>query len=479
MFIYAGNSDQILKHMFGILEFIDKIILAYNEYVGGYLLLLILIPAGLYFSVRFKFLQLRKIGHSIQVISGKFDKEEDAGDINHFRALTTALSATVGTGNIVGVALAIYWGGPGAILWMWLTGLLGMMLKFVECTLSLKYRKVNEDGSISGGPMYYMEKGLKDRFGNFAKLLAIIFAFATIVCSLGTGNIAQSNSISDVMFTNYNIPTWVAGVLLSVLVFMVIVGGIRRIAKITSRLVPLMAIMYFLACILIIALFYKEIPHAFSMIISDAFTGTAATGGFIGSSLMMTIRFGVARGLFSNEGGQGSAAIAHAAAKTKYAAREGLVASVGPFIDTLIICTLTALVVILTGAWKGGVEGVGMTLEGFTNGLKVINLDFIGRHIVAIGLLLFAFSTMISWSYYGDRATEYLFGRRYLTHYRLVFVLFVFLGAIWGIDIVWHFVDMVITFMTIPNLIAMILLAGVVSKEVNHYFKGKHDKALP
>ena len=255
MFIYAGIYDQILKHMFGILEFIDKIILAYNEYVGGYLLLLILIPTGLYFSVRFKFLQLRKIGHSIQVISGKFDKEEDAGDINHFRALTTALSATVGTGNIVGVALAIYWGGPGAILWMWLTGLLGMMLKFVECTLSLKFRKVNEDGSISGGPMYYMEKGLKDRFGNFAKLLAIIFAFATIVCSLGTGNIAQSNSISDVMLTNYNIPTWLAGAILSVLVFMVIVGGIRRIAKITSRLVAVMAIMYFVACILIVALF--------------------------------------------------------------------------------------------------------------------------------------------------------------------------------------------------------------------------------
>ncbi len=453
-----------------ILNAIDKGIVAYNEYVGGYLILSLLIPTGLYFAFKFKFLHVTKIKHAFDIIRGKYDKAEDTGDINHFRALTTALSATVGTGNIVGVALAIYYGGPGAVFWMWVTGFLGMILKFVECTLSFLFRKVHEDGSISGGPMYYIETGLKNTLGSFAKVMAVIFALATILCSLGTGNMAQSNSISDVLLSNYNIPTAGTGIIVTALVLLVIVGGIKRIAEVTSKLVPFMAVAYFAAAITVIILFIDRIPAAFYLIFTDAFTGTAATGGFIGAAFIITLRFGVARGLFSNEAGQGSAAIAHAAAKTKYPVREGLVASVGPLVDTLIICTLTALVVILTGSWQSGIKGVGMTVDGFTKGLAPLGLTGLGQHIVAGGLILFAFSTIISWSYYGNRAVEYLVGAKYLKIYQLVFGLFVFFGSVWGIDLVWHFVDMVITFMTIPNLIAILILSPIVKKEVTKYF---------
>jgi len=454
-----------------IVKFIDTIFVTYNEYVGGYALLIMLVPAGIYFAFKFKFLHVTKLGHAIQVIRGKFDKKEDTGDINHFRALTTALSATVGTGNIVGVALAIYYGGPGAIFWMWITGFLGMIHKFVECTLSFKYRKVHEDGSISGGPMYYMELGLKKKLGGAAKVMAVVFAIATILCSLGTGNMAQSNSISDVLKTNYNIPVLITAIVVAFLVLLVIVGGIKRIAEVTSKLVPFMAVFYFVGAITIIIIFIDKIPAAFLLIIKSAFTGTAATGGFIGSVFIITLRYGVARGLFSNEAGQGSAAIAHAAAKTEHPVREGLVASVGPMIDTLIICTLTALVIILTGAWTSGIEGVGMTLAGFSTGFGRIGLEGLAGHVVAGGLILFAFSTIISWSYYGSRGAEYLLGEKSIKPYQYLYGVFVFLGAIGKIEIVWHFVDMVITFMTIPNLIAILLLAPVVKKETEKYFE--------
>jgi AGCS family alanine or glycine:cation symporter len=461
-----------------IVKFIDNLFVQYTEYVGGIALLIMLVPTGLYFAFKFKFLHVTKLGHAIQVIRGKYDKKEDTGDINHFRALTTALSATVGTGNIVGVALAIYWGGPGAIFWMWITGFLGMILKFVECTLSFKFRKVHEDGSISGGPMYYMEMGLKKILGQGAKVMAVVFAIATILCSLGTGNMAQSNSISDALKRSYEIPLWATAIAVTILVLLVIVGGIKRIAEVTSKLVPFMAVFYFVSAITIIIVFFREIPAAFLLIFKSAFTGTAATGGFIGSVFIITLRHGVARGLFSNEAGQGSAAIAHAAAKTKHPVREGLVASVGPLVDTLIICTLTALVVILTGAWNSGIKGVGMTIEGFSRGLSQIGLQGLAEHVVTGGLLLFAFSTIISWSYYGTRGAEYLLGEKFIVPYRYLYGVFVFLGAIGKIDIVWHFVDVVITFMTIPNLIAIILLAPVVKKETENYFEHMKTQQL-
>ena len=453
-----------------IVNFIDNIIVKYNDYIGGYLLLILLVPTGIYYTIKLKFLHLTTFYHSLKIIGGKYDKKDDTGDINHFRALTTALSATVGTGNIVGVALAIYFGGPGAIFWMWVTGFLGMILKFVECTLSLKFRIINEDGSVSGGPMYYMEHGLKEKLGSFSKVLAIIFAVAAILCSPGTGNMAQSNSMADALNQNYSIPVWLSGAFIAFIVLLVIVGGIKRIAEWTSKLVPFMAFFYFVSAITVIIVLHKQIPSAFSMIMNHAFSGTAMAGGFIGSVFIMTLIWGVRRGLFSNEAGQGSAAIAHAAAKTEYPAREGLVASVGPFVDTLVICTLTALVIILTGAWSCGKQGVEMTLIGFTRGLSHIGMGAWAKHIVAGGLLLFAFSTIISWSYYGTRASQYLFGTKSIKPYRYVYGLFVFLGALGKIDIVLHFVDMVITFMTIPNLIAIILLTSVVKKEINKYF---------
>lgn len=485
------SFSNILDYLGGVVyNSVDQAIVSYNEYVGGILILILLIPTGLYFIIRLKFLNVTRLRHSIRIVAGKYDKKDDVGDVNHFKALTTALSATVGTGNIVGVALAISLGGPGSIFWMWITGFLGMILKYSECTLSHKYRTFNSDGSVSGGPMYYIRNGLKTKLGGFAKILAAVFAGATILCSLGTGNMAQSNSMTGVFHESYGImehvtifgsmvPTKIiTGLIITVLVLMVIIGGIKRIAEVTSKLVPIMAVLYFISALVVIIIMIDQVPAAFSMIVNNAFTGTAATGGFIGSTFILTLIWGVRRGLFSNEAGQGSAPIAHAAAKTDYPAREGLVASLEPLVDTLIICTLTALVIILTGAWTTGDEATAFTVTGMERGLDKIGLQVIAKHIVAIGLLLFAFSTIISWSYYGTRAVNYLFGEKYIKPYRYIYGLFVFFGCIWGIDLVWHFVDMVITFMTIPNLIALLLLAPVVIRETKRYFEAM-DKLEP
>ena len=345
-----------------------------------------------------------------------------------------------------------------------------MATKFVGCTLSHHYRVVHEDGSVSGGPMYYIENGLKDKLGVFSKVLGALFAIGTVFCSFGTGNLAQSHSMADALATNYGIPNIFTGVIVAVFVFLVIVGGLKRIATVTSRLVPLMAVLYVAAALLVIISNASHIFPALAMIVTDAFTGTAATGGFIGSSFMLAARFGVARGLFSNEAGQGSAPIAHAAAKTKWSVREGLVASVGPLIDTLIICTMTALVILITDSWSSGLKGVSMTIDGFGNGLGALGLTFAAKHIVAITLFLFAFSTTISWSYYGDRAVEYLIGEKGIKPYRVAYCAVAFLGTIWGLDIVWAFTDVVITFMTIPNLIGILLLFPVVKRLTSEYF---------
>ncbi len=433
--------------------------------------MLLLLPVGIYFTFSLKFIQIRNLKHSLDIIRGKFDDPKDIGEISHWRALTTALSATVGTGNIAGVALAIYWGGPGAVFWMWVTGFLGMATKFVGCTLAHHYRVVHADGSISGGPMYYIERGLKQRFGLFAKVLAVLFSAGTVLVSFGLGNMAQSNSIADAMFTNYHLPHWLTGLTLTILVFMVIIGGIRRIAQITSKLVPIMGFLYGAGAVIIILLHLEFVLPALRMIVHDAFTGTAASGGFVGSTFLITARWGIARGIFSNEAGQGSAPIAHAAAKTKWAVREGAVAAVGPLIDTLIICTMTALVIIFTGSWDSGLKGVSMTMSAYNAGLAPIQLTMITKHIVPISLLLFAFSTTLGWSYYGDRAATYLFGQGSILPYRLVYCLFLFMGSIWSLDLVWNFSDMAITFMTIPNLIAVVLLFPTLKRLTHEYFE--------
>lgn len=465
--------------MDNILNFIDSGIQWYNDYIGGYAVLFLLIPTGLYFIFRLKFLNVTKLAHSIAIVRGKYDDKHDAGDVNHFKALTTALSATVGTGNIVGVALAIYLGGPGAIFWMWVTGFLGMILKYSECTLSHKYREFNQDGSVSGGPMYYIKKGITEVYNwpIFAKVLAVIFAISTILASLGTGNMAQSNGMADALFTTYGWNVYYTGAIITGLVLLIIVGGLKRIADVTSKLVPFMAVAYFIAAVVVLVDTADQIPHTFYLIFSDAFTGSAATGGFVGSTFIMTMLWGVRRGLFSNEAGQGSAPIAHAAAKTEYAVREGLVASLEPLVDTLIICTLTALMLINTGAWNSGEQGVGMTILAMNTGLAKIGLAGIGKHIVTWSLIMFAFSTIIAWSYYGTRAANYLLGEKSVKYYYWLYGAFVFFGSIFSLDIVWHFVDMVITFMTIPNLIALLLLSGVLIRETNAYFeKMKKEK---
>jgi len=456
--------------MHPILQSIDEVIQSYNNYIGSYAVLAMLVPTGIYFIIRLKFLNVTRLFHSIRIVAGKYDKKGDKGDVNHFKALTTALSATVGTGNIVGVSLAIYFGGPGAIFWMWVTGFLGMILKYAECTLSHKFRRFNSDGTVSGGPMYYMEHGLKSKLGKGAKVLAVIFAIATILCSLGTGNMAQANSITDALLSSYNIEVWLSGLVITGLVLLVIVGGIRRIAEVTSFLVPFMAIMYFIAAVTVLVIMHAEIPGAFRLIFYDAFHGEYAKEAGILGGLFLAMTWGIRRGLFSNEAGHGSAPIAHAAARTEYPAREGLVASLEPLIDTLIICTLTALVIIVTGAWQENIMGVGMTLVGMSTGLEQIGLHAWALHIVTLGLLLFAFSTVISWSYYGSRAANYLLGEKYIKPYSYLYAIFVFLGSVFSIELVWHFVDMVITFMTIPNLIALILLSGVIVRETKSYF---------
>lgn len=457
--------------MNNFLETINDWIQAYNVYIGGYAILALLVPAGLFFTFYLRFLQVAKLGHALKIVSGRLKSSQSQGDVSSYKALTTALSATVGTGNIVGVALAIHYGGPGAVFWLWVVGFLGMAVKLVECTLAQRYKIVNKDGTISGGPMYYMERGLKPLLGKFAKYLALIFAFATILCSFGTGNMAQMNSMSDALHSSYGIPTIVSGFVLAGLILLIIVGGLKRIAEVTARLVPLMAAFYFLASILVLISMYYAIPGALKLIVVSAFTPTAATGGFIGSTVIMTMVWGVKRGLFSNEAGQGSAPIAHAAAKTKYPLQEGLVASLEPLIDTIIICTLTALVIIITGAWNSdAAAGVNITILGFETGLAKLGLGWIAKHIVTIGLLLFAFSTAIAWSYYGSRGVQYLWGDKAIVPYYFVYGAFAFFGCIWGLDLVWNFVDMTISFMTIPNIIAILLLAPVVKREAKRYF---------
>jgi AGCS family alanine or glycine:cation symporter len=463
---------------------IGSILDAYNTYVGTYALMILLVPVGIMFTIRLRGIQIAKLGHALDIVRGRYDNPDDTGDINHFQALCAALSATVGTGNIAGVALAIYFGGPGAVFWLWVTGFFGMATKYSECTLAQKFREVHEDGSVSGGPMYYIERGCKRLLGRAAKPLAILCAVGGVLCSLGTGNMAQSNSMADAINQfeipiagGFHIPTWAAGVVLAFLIWLVIVGGIKRIGTVAEKLVPFMAITYIIGALAVIAINFGEIPHMFALIFKGAFTGTGATGGFIGSTFLLTMRFGIARGIFSNEAGQGSAPIAHAAAKTEYPVREGLVALMEPLVDTLIICTMTAMVILSTGAWTSGKMGAAMSYQAFETGLNIkIGAAQLGGIVVSMGLLLFAFTTAISWSYYGDRCVGYLFGRSWVKPYRYVYCLFVFIGAVWAKELVWKFVDAVITIMAVPNLIALIILSPLVIKLTGEYFEMPHKR---
>ncbi|HCB18336.1 MAG TPA: sodium:alanine symporter family protein [Alteromonas sp.] len=525
----------------------------------------VLLGVGLFFTIYLKFPQIRFFKHAWKVVTGKYDHNDDPGDTTHFRALTTALSGTVGTGNISGVAFAIFLGGPAALFWMWATAFLGMTTKFVEVTLSHKYRVKTEDGTMAGGPMYFMDRGLN------MKWLAVAFAIATVISSFGTGNLPQSNGIATSIETTFGFEPWIVGSVLGILLALVILGGIQRIAAFTARVVPFMAVVYLIGALAVIFANIENVAPSFAAVISDAFTGSAAAGGFLGASLAYAFNRGVNRGLFSNEAGQGSAPIAHAAAKTKEPASEGMVSLLEPFIDTIIICTITGLVILSSGVWKEKHENVfdrsdmmfvageytdteeadksqlygflnsvdGNEVESYTGAITVVNGSAVtggftlinarsvaedvqylvgsedpfsgtlqiengkplkenliiqgkslvhsaslttiaftrgwfgdfGQYIVSIGLLLFAFSTAIAWSYYGDRAMTYLLGPRSIMPYRVIYVA----GFVWAsfsdTTLVWALSAVAIVVMTLPNLFGIVLLSKEMKATVDDYWQ--------
>ncbi len=559
---------------------VNEFLLFLNGYLGGHQwFVFLLLGTGVFFTLYLGLPQIRYFGHAIRIVKGRYDRKEDIGDTSHFQALTTALSGTVGTGNIAGVALAIHLGGPAALFWMLVTAMLGMTTKFVEVTISHKYRDILPDGSISGGPMYYMKKrmNITTRRGKIIKTGAVLgafFAFATILSSFGTGSLPQINSISESMFTSFGINHTLTGGVLAVLLGLVIIGGIKRIAKVTSTLVPMMALIYVVGAILVIATNYQNIVPALGSIFTDAFTGSAAVGGFLGAGFAFTFNKGVNRGLFSNEAGQGSAPIAHSAAKAQEPVSEGMVAILEPFIDTIIICTITGLVLLSSGVWNEKIDNrfqqadlqiiEGKYLEDnendrvlmasafskdttlslftgsiqveegtvLTDGITIIHAESFaenvvvtrgkqkytgpipvsngvvqfselddedetvyfngsslihsaaltteafkrsilgdwGQYIVSIGLLLFAFSTAISWSYYGGRAVTYLFGTRYVIIYRLIYVLGFFLASFTDTTIVWNLSYITIAIMTIPNLFGLLVLRKDIKQTIRVYW---------
>lgn len=399
--------------------------------------------------------------HAIDVVRGKFDDKSDPGQISHFQALCTALSATVGLGNIGGVALAMHIGGPGATFWMIVVGLIGMVTKYSECTLAVKYRFIDEKGVVHGGPMHYIERGL----GKAWKPLAIFYAVGCMISSFGAGNMFQTNQVASILETNFDVPTWVSGGALAILVGIVIIGGIQRIAQVTSRLVPVMAGLYILGSLVVIFKHIGLVPDLLMTILHDAFTGTAAVGGFAGATFKMVLIQGVRRACFSNEAGMGSAAIAHSAAATKEPAREGAVALLEPFIDTVVVCTMTALVILISGAWTSDANGVELTAIAFDSSFKGF-----GTYFVPLAVSLFAYSTLLSWSYYGERSADYLFGEKGVLPFKIVFCGFVILGATTGLGAVVAFSDLVFGLLAIPNLIAIWLLFPVLKKETISYF---------
>lgn len=444
-----------------MLDFLNAV----GGFVWGPVTIVLLIGTGIFLTLLVKGIQIRKVVYAFKLISGKYDNPDDKGEITHFQALCAALSATIGTGNIAGVGTAIALGGPGAVFWMWVTAVFGMALKYGECLLSLKYRVIHKDGVVGAGPMYYIEKGLGQKW------LGILFALFAVIASFGIGNMVQANSVAEPVQAYFGIPKLVTGLFIGGLVFLVIVGGIKRIGQVASKLVPFMAVFYVLGALGVILTNLGEVPAAFSLIVSDAFSGTAAAGGFAGAAVAQAIRFGVARGLFSNESGLGSAPIAHGAAKTKEPVREGLVAMIGPFIDTLLICTMTALVIVIQKAYVM-TDAAGAQLTGAELTAKAFNMGLPGPggYIVALGIIFFAFSTAISWSYYGDRCIDYLFGSKMVLPYRVLFCILLPVGAYTKLETVWVLSDITNALMAWPNLVALLLLSPVIIRSTKEYF---------
>lgn len=417
-----------------------------------YLLIPLLGITGIYLTVGLRFLPWRNLAYALTLVVKRESGSQD-GDISPFQALATALSATVGTGNIAGVATAIYAGGPGAVFWMWVIALFGMATKYAEAVLAVHFRQRDANGNFTGGPMVYIRQGL----GESWQWMASAFAVFAAIAAFGIGNTVQANSVADALESAFSVPPWVTGVVAAIVIAAVVLGGISRIAKVAASVVPAMAAIYVIAALAIIAMHFGELPTAFALIIKGAFSGTAASGGFLGATVWMALRFGVARGIFSNESGLGSAAIAHAAARTSSPTRQGMIAMLGTFIDTICICTLTALVILVTGVWNGGEQGAAMSTAAFSAAFGGV-----GSAFIAVGLVAFAFTTMIGWSYYGERSVVYLFGVKAVLPFRLLWIAAALLGAIAELDLVWILADIFNGLMAIPNLIALLVLSPLV-----------------
>lgn len=431
-----------------------------DSFVWGPPLLMLLVGTGIWLTVRLGVLQVVRLPRALTLIFTS--KNDGSGDVNSFQSLMTALAATVGTGNIVGVATALKAGGPGALFWMWLAAFFGMATKYAEGLLAVKYRSVDKNGNIAGGPMYYIEKGLGEKY----RPLAVLFALFGVLCAyFGIGTFAQVNSIVEITQLAAGIPVEYTGIVLTVLVAAITLGGLKSIARVAGKLVPTMALLYLIITAGILIFNIDALPAAIASVIESAFTPTAATGGFFGATVMMALRNGVARGVFSNESGLGSAPIVAAAAKTKWPAEQGLISMTGTFIDTIIICTLTGLSLIVTGAWSGEFNGAAMTQQAF-----ISVYGNLGSLLLMIGLSLFAFTTILGWNYYGERCIEYLLGVKAILPYRLIFIGLIACGPFLKLEAIWVLADIVNGLMAIPNLIALLGLTGVIVAEIKRYF---------
>ncbi len=452
------------------MEALKALLGAIDGVVWGPVMIVLLVGTGIYLSIRLKFIQISSFGHAVKIVKGDYDHESGGkeGEISHFQALSAALSATIGTGNIAGVATAIALGGPGALFWMWITAFFGMATKYASCLLGLKYRTIDENGVVTGGPMLYLERGLGQKW------LGVLFAIFAVIASFGIGNMVQANSVAEPVAATFGLPKWITGLVMGVLVWLVIVGGIKRVGKVASRIVPFMSIAYIATALVVLIINFSAIPAAFAQIFSHAFTPTSATGGFAGAVVLLTLRYGVARGVFSNEAGLGSAPMAHAAAQTDEPVREGMVAMLGPFIDTIIICTMTGLAIVTSGAWTSGLTGAELTSEAFN-----LALPGVGRYLIAVSIVFFAFSTTVSWSYYGDRCIMYLSGREQLVSaYRWIYAAMIPIGAILKLELVWTFSDIANGLMALPNLIGLLGLSGTVIALTKSYLEKMHNPVL-
>jgi len=436
------------------MEALDRILTTVSNFVWGPPLLILLLGTHVYLTIRLRFIQ-RYMGKGIRLSLER--SREGTGDISQFGALTTALAATIGTGNIVGVATAIAAGGPGAVLWLWLTGVFGISTKYAEAVLSVKYRITTKSGAMAGGPMYVLERGMKCRW------LGLAFAFLTMVAAFGIGNMVQANSVATMIYETFGVHQGITGVVITALTALVILGGIKSIAAWCERLVPFMAIFFVIGAIILLAMRYDTIPETVRLIVSSAFTGHAAVGGFLGATIKEAARYGIARGLFSNESGLGSAPIVAAAAQTKNPVRQALVSSTGTFWDTVVVCALTGLVIVNSGQWIEGHSGAALTKAAFEG------MSFVGPIILSVSLLTFVFSTILGWSYYGEKAAEYLFGVRAIKPYRCLWVAAVMAGSVSTLQVVWSFADIANALMAIPNVVSLFALTNVVVAETRKY----------